>query len=90
MLKDTNRFGVQILQAEFSTKDQDNDTNVRNCSVYYYGSTGWWYKSFADSQLNGKNFGEDVRDLLKWDQITNKSTDTKTLKLSEMMVRRTA
>ena len=35
----------------FSTKDQDNDSDDRNCAKTFQG--GWWYKSCRDANLNG-------------------------------------
>ncbi len=36
---------------KFSTKDQDNDSDGKNCAEFYYGA--WWYKSCYNSNLNG-------------------------------------
>ena len=81
---------LELNQQEFSTKDRDNDKrNDEHCSVLHYSGTGWWYFSCAKVQLNGANFGKDnINDSLKWRQITGTGSDTKTLKSSEMMVRR--
>lgn len=38
--------------AQFSTKDQDNDTFSRSCAVAYTGA--WWYYNCHTSNLNGK------------------------------------
>ncbi|KAM3910773.1 ficolin-1-like [Leptodactylus fuscus] len=39
---------------KFSTKDQDNDKHLNNCSEMYKGS--WWYHSCHNSNLNGQYF----------------------------------
>ena len=36
---------------KFSTKDNDNDANGRNCAAMYQGA--WWHCSCAYSSLNG-------------------------------------
>lgn len=44
---------------KFTTKDQDNDTyGSNNCAVMY--SSGWWFGSCFDSNLNGRNIKSPV------------------------------
>ena len=38
---------------KFSTKDQDNDKNGRNCAANYGGGGGWWFNSCHRTFLNG-------------------------------------
>ena len=38
--------------AQFSTRDRDHDTSLRNCATIYGGA--WWYKQCFRSNLNGK------------------------------------
>ena len=40
--------------APFSTIDQDQDENARNCAEKY-GGGGWWYRSCYHASLNGRN-----------------------------------
>ncbi|CAK8686918.1 unnamed protein product [Clavelina lepadiformis] len=37
----------------FSTEDNDNDSDGRNCATHWGGSQGWWFKSCFYSALNG-------------------------------------
>lgn len=39
----------------FSTKDQDNDSDSRNCAETFKGA--WWYASCHESNLNGQYLG---------------------------------
>ncbi|KAM9206466.1 LOW QUALITY PROTEIN: ficolin-2-like [Dugong dugon] len=39
----------------FSTKDQDNDLNPKNCAKMFQGA--WWYSDFHLSNLNGRYLG---------------------------------
>ncbi|XP_056395563.1 ficolin-1-like [Hyla sarda] len=39
---------------KFSTKDQDNDKHVNNCSLMFKGA--WWYSACHNSNLNGLYF----------------------------------
>jgi ficolin len=36
---------------KFSTKDNDNDSNEKNCATRYKGA--WWYDKCHSSNLNG-------------------------------------
>ena len=39
--------------AEFSTKDKDNDiSSSRNCAALYDAKGGWWFKSCRHSHLS--------------------------------------
>ena len=80
---------LHLDQMKFSTYDQDNDAhNSVACSTEWYGNTAWWFRSCTPSNLNGL-FGINSNEGIKWEQITNDaSKNTKSLKSTEMMIRR--
>ena len=41
---------------QFSTRDEDHDTDAKSCSVKYHGS--WWYFHCHDASLNGRYYEE--------------------------------
>ncbi|XP_062577818.1 ficolin-1-like, partial [Saccostrea cucullata] len=57
----------------FSTKDQDNDGESRNCPSFYHGA--WWYLNCAWSNLNAEYArsavtGDKYMHWYHWKQIT--------------------
>ncbi|KAK3083554.1 hypothetical protein FSP39_025285 [Pinctada imbricata] len=38
--------------SQFSTHDQDNDSDIKTCAVFYKGA--WWYKNCLQSNLNAE------------------------------------
>ena len=66
----------------FGTKDRDNDINSRNCAVEYTGAR--WYKSFHNSNLNGKYLGNKRDDRgARWNGFRSHLS----LKFTEMKLR---
>lgn len=47
----------------FSTKDQDNDIDNRNCAVNLGGNGGWWYSDCVYVNLNGPYLAGPVKHL---------------------------
>ena len=56
-------FGMTIIAEDslmkhngmqFSTRDEDHDTNPGSCSVNHHGS--WWYHTCHDANLNGRYY----------------------------------
>ena len=43
-------------RVKFSTRDNDNDQSGGNCALNWKG--GWWYKSCAYANLNGRYLGK--------------------------------
>jgi len=78
-----------IKGQEFSTFDQDNDQNAGgSCSVIFF--SGWWFKSCHFIQLNGiYSAVEDVpyAKNIQWFEFLG--GNTKSLKETKMMIRRT-
>jgi len=51
----------------FSTFDNDNDIDPRNCAAEFKG--GWWFETCHDSNLNGRYHGgphESYADGINW------------------------
>ena len=68
---------------EFSTRDQDNESDFRHCAVSYKGA--WWYRGCYNANLNGfyYHFSTSNENGIKW--YGWKFT---TLKSTEMKLRR--
>jgi hypothetical protein len=56
-------FGMTIIAEDslmnhngmqFSTRDEDHDTNPHSCSVNHHGS--WWYYTCHEANLNGRYY----------------------------------
>ena len=70
----------------FSTRDSDNDiSDQRHCSAEFY--SGWWFHQCTWSNINGK-FRQNANTGMKWEQITNAFSDTKSLQTTVMMIRK--
>ena len=69
---------------KFSTKDNDNDANGRNCATSYKGA--WWYNSCHYSHLNGQYLGSgsDSWNGVVWYSWGN---SRRSLKFTEMKLR---
>ncbi|XP_062607549.1 fibrinogen C domain-containing protein 1-B-like [Saccostrea cucullata] len=68
---------------EFSTKDQDNDLDSRDCAVQFHGA--WWYYDCHRSNLNGEYARYALFD---WKYPTWKRWKfNEALKLTQMMIR---
>lgn len=69
----------------FTTKDQDNDRYITNCSKRRYG--GWWYKDCAYANLNGRYASSAVKNsnYIYWYLWLSRTTEA--LKSTRMMIR---
>ncbi|XP_071043067.1 techylectin-5A, partial [Parasteatoda tepidariorum] len=70
----------------FSTKDRDNDRDVKNCAEWWKG--GWWYNSCHSANLNGL-YLKGTHNQYRYDMITWKTWKGYTVSLSnvEMKIR---
>jgi hypothetical protein len=59
---------INLNNMKFSTQDQDNDKDSKNCARYF-GGGGWWFNSCMDSNLNGLNFNDGIANS-DWDGIS--------------------
>ena len=77
---DSLSFNDQMF---FSTKDQDNDNDMKNCAEVMKG--GWWYNACSYSNLNGvfKESNVTADDGIHWYTIHN---DLSSLKYSLMKI----
>lgn len=76
-------MGRNLLDRKlYSAIDRDNDTDRKNCAVMY--SSGWWFGSCFDSNLNGRNNRYAVK---SWKGIIWYSLGKITLKTARMMIR---
>ena len=74
---------------EFSTSDRDNDMKGDGSCSNLSSGIGWWFKDCALAAINNPLFGTYGTSLgLKWNQITHYLDQAKSLKSTEMMVRR--
>ena len=70
---------------QFSTKDQDNDSDSGSCAVTYKGA--WWYRHCHASNLNGQYLGgshDTNADGINWQEFRGHKYS---LKRSEMKLR---
>ncbi|XP_049529649.1 microfibril-associated glycoprotein 4-like [Anopheles darlingi] len=67
---------------KFSTKDRDNDVNVRNCAKNHEGA--WWHKSCTHANLNGRYYNAIDLKSMFWYYLNN---DWQGLSYSRMMIR---
>ena len=73
---------------QFSTFDRDNDKySGFNCAVYRQGA--WWYRNCSQSNLNGLYcYGESNHQGVTWFYFNATSTSWRTLRYSDMKLRR--